>query len=47
MTLVKNAKQKNIFLFPNQNICCGYPKEPPQRDGSTYAKIMDKKIFTI
>ena len=25
---VKNAYQKIIFLFLNQNICCGYLKEP-------------------
>ena len=32
-----------IFLFLNQNICCGYSKEPSQWDGSfehpkTYVK---------
>ena len=26
--LVKTAYQKRIFLFLNQNICCGYTKEP-------------------
>ena len=41
--LVKSAYQKIIFLFLNQNICCGYSKEPSQRDDSfvhpkTYAK---------
>ena len=25
---------KLFFLFLNQNICCGYSKEPSQRDGS-------------
>ena len=29
-TLVKTALQKFIFLFLNQNICCGYSKEPSQ-----------------
>ena len=27
-TLVKSAYQKIFFLFLNQNICCGYSKEP-------------------
>ena len=41
-----------IFLFLNQNICCGYSKEPSQRDGSFehpkhMLKLMGKKIFTI
>ena len=40
------------FLFPNQNICCGYSKEPSQWDGSFehqkyMLKPMCKKIFTI
>ena len=26
--VVKSAYKKNIFLFLNQNICCGYSKEP-------------------
>ena len=44
--------QKIIFLFLNQNICCGYSKEPSQRDGSfehpkQMLKLMGKKIFTI
>ena len=29
-TLVKSVYQKLIFLFLNQNICCGYSKEPSQ-----------------
>ena len=29
-TLDKRAYQKIIFLFLNQNICCGYSKEPSQ-----------------
>ena len=28
--LVKSAYQKLTFLFLNQNICCGYSKEPSQ-----------------
>ena len=28
--LVKSAYQKIIFLFLNQNICCGYSKELSQ-----------------
>ena len=41
-----------IFLFLNQNICCGYSKEPSQRDGSfehpkLMLKLMGKKIFTF
>ena len=41
-----------IFLFLNQNICCGYSKEPSQWDSSFehpkhMLKSMGKKIFTI
>ena len=41
-----------IFLFLNQNICCGYSKEPSQWDGSFerpkhMLKLRGKKIFTI
>ena len=41
-----------IFLFLNQNICCGYSKEPSQWDGSFehpkhLLKLICKKIFTI
>ena len=41
-----------IFLFLNQNICCGYSKELSEWDGSFehpkhMLKIMDKKTFTI
>ena len=44
--------RKIIFLFFNQNICCGYSKEPSPRDGSFQGpkdmpKIMGKKVFTI
>ena len=28
--LVKSVYQKIIFLFLNQNICCGHSKEPSQ-----------------
>ena len=43
---------KLIFLFFNQNICCGYSKEPSQRDGSFVhpkhmLKLIGKKILTI
>ena len=43
---------KLLFLFLNQNICCGYSKEPPQLDGSfehtkhTF-RLLGKKIITI
>ena len=42
--------QKNIFLFLNQNICCGYSKEPSQWDGSFehtkhMLKLMGKKVY--
>ena len=52
-TLIKSAYQKQIiFLFLNQNICCGYSKEPYQLDGSYehpkhMLKLMDKKIFKL
>ena len=41
-----------FFLFLNQNICCGYSKEPSQRDGSfEHPKhmfvLLGKKIVTI
>ena len=36
---------KLFFLFFNQNICCGYLKEPSQRDGSfEHPKQMFKSI---
>ena len=40
-----------ILIFLNQNICCGYSKEPSQWDGSFehpkhMIKLMGKKIFT-
>ena len=47
------VRNKNLFfLFLNQNICCGYSKEPSQWDGSFelpkhILKLMDKKIFTF
>ena len=51
-TLVKSAHKKMISLFLNQNICCGYSKEPSHWDGSFehpkhMLKRMGKKIFTI
>ena len=50
--LVQSAYQNITFLFLNQNIYCGYLKEPSQWDGSFehpkhMLKIMGKKIFTI
>ena len=41
-----------FFLFLNQNICCGYSKEPSHWDGSIehpkhMFKLMDKKIIAI
>ena len=50
--LIRVRNQKLIFLFFNQNIGCGYSKEPSQWDGSfenpkQMFKLMDKKIFTI
>ena len=44
--------KKIVFLFLNQNIRCGYSKEPSQWDGSFerpkhMLKLMGKKIFTI
>ena len=47
------VRTKNlIFLFLNQNICCGYSKEPSQRDGSVehpknMLKLINKNIFII
>ena len=43
---------KLFFLFLNQNICCGYSKEPSWEDSSIehpkhMFKLMDKKIITI
>ena len=44
--------QTIMLLFPNQNICCGYSKEPSQWYGSFehskhMLKWMGKKIFKI
>ena len=44
--------EKLIFLFLNQNICCGYSKDSSQWDGSFehpkhMLKLIGKKIFTI
>ena len=48
----KSVYLKIIFLFLNQNRCCGYSKEPSQWDGSFdhpkhMFKLMDKKIIAI
>ena len=44
--------RKRIFLFLNQNICCGYSKEPSRGDESFehpkhMLKLMGKKMFKI
>ena len=44
--------KKIIFLFLNQNICCGYSKEPSRWDGSFehqkhMLKLLGKKILQI
>ena len=46
------CKWKLFFLFLNQNICCGYSKEPSRWDGSFehpkhMFQLMDKKIIAI
>ena len=51
-TIIRVRTKQIFFLFLNQNICCGYSKEPSQWDGSFehpkhMLKLMDKKIFTI
>ena len=48
---LKVCNRKIIFLFLNQNICCGYSKEPSQWDSSFEHRkhmpiIIGKKIFT-
>ena len=48
--IVRNWKL--FFLCLNQNICCGYSKEPSRWDGSfehpkRMFKLIDKKIITI
>ena len=45
---LSHSTQKLILLFLNQNICCGYSKEPSQLDGSFehpkhVLKLMGKK----
>ena len=49
---IKVRNWKLFFLFLNQNICCGYSKEPSRWDGSFehpkhMFKLMDKKIIAI
>ena len=49
---IRVPNQILTFLFLNQNICCGYSKEPSQQDGSfqhlkQMFKLMDTKILTI
>ena len=41
-----------IFLLLNQNMCCGYSKQPSQRDGSFEnpkhnVKLMGKKTIQV
>ena len=48
----KSALQKIIFLILNQNICCGYSKEPSRWDGSSESpkhmfKLMSKKTIAF
>ena len=50
--LIRVINWKSFFLFLNQNICCGYSKEPSQWDGSSehpkhMLKLIYKKILTI
>ena len=50
--LIKSAYQKLDFLFLNQNMCCGYSKDPSQWYGSfeypkCMLKLMGKKILTL
>ena len=49
---IRVCNGKLFFLFLNQNICCGYSKEPSHRDGSFehpkhMFKLMGKKIIKI
>ena len=49
---IRVCTRKLFILFLNQNICCGYSKEPSQWDGSFehpkhMFKLMGKKIITI
>ena len=49
---IRVCNRKLFFLFLNQNICCGYSKEPSHRDGSFEhpkhkLKLMVKKIIAI
>ena len=51
-TQIRVRNWKYFFLFLNQNICCGYSKEPSRWDGSLehpkqMLKLMDKKIIAI
>ena len=48
----KECVTEIIFLISQPNTCCGYSKEPSQRDGSFehpkyMFKLMDKKIIAI
>ena len=46
----QSLQLNTVFLFLNQNICCGYLKEQSQYDGSfehpkLKLKLIDKKIL--
>ena len=48
----RQSNRKIIFLFLNQNICCGHSKELSQLDGSFehpkhMLKVMGKNILTF
>ena len=51
-TCLKLSVQQFFFLFLNQNICCGYSKEPSQWEGSFehqkhLFEMMGKKLCLI
>ena len=48
VTLVKSAYQKMIFLFLNQNICCGYRALDHTILGPTFGPIpnAEKYVFS-
>ena len=40
----KSVMKNYFFVYLNQNICCGYSKEPSQYDGSfEHPKLMIKR----
>ena len=49
---IRVRNKKLVFLFLNQNIGCGYSKEPPRKYGpfehsKHMFKLMDKKIIAV